>query len=42
VSEYSGIVLAGGDGTRLSALTRRIAGDVRAIRGQIGRELVSA
>jgi nucleotidyltransferase-like protein len=29
MSEYSGIILAGGDGTRLSALTRRLAGDDR-------------
>jgi mannose-1-phosphate guanylyltransferase len=29
MSAYSAIVLAGGDGTRLSALTRRIAGDDR-------------
>jgi len=29
MSDYSGIILAGGDGTRLSALTRRLAGDDR-------------
>src|SRR5215475_12909474 len=29
MSAYAGIVLAGGDGTRLSALTRRLAGDGR-------------
>ncbi len=29
MSGYSGIILAGGDGTRLSALTRRLAGDER-------------
>ena len=29
MSGYSGIILAGGDGTRLAALTRRLAGDGR-------------
>jgi mannose-1-phosphate guanylyltransferase len=29
MSDYSGIILVGGDGTRLSALTRRLAGDER-------------
>ncbi|PYN96360.1 MAG: hypothetical protein DMD91_21855 [Candidatus Rokuibacteriota bacterium] len=29
MSAYSGIILAGGDGTRLRALTRRLAGDER-------------
>src|SRR5262249_61662427 len=29
MSEYSGILLAGGDGTRLASLTRRLAGDGR-------------
>jgi len=29
MSAYAGIILAGGDGTRLSALTRRLAGDDR-------------
>ena len=29
MGDYSGIILAGGDGTRLSALTRRLVGDER-------------
>jgi mannose-1-phosphate guanylyltransferase len=29
MSDYAGIILAGGDGTRLTALTRRLAGDDR-------------
>ena len=29
MSVYSGIILAGGDGTRLASLTRRLAGDER-------------
>src|SRR3989442_8973819 len=29
MSGYSGIILAGGDGTRLASLTRRLAGDER-------------
>ena len=29
MSGYSGIILAGGDGTRLASLTRRLAGDAR-------------
>ena len=29
MSAYAGIILAGGDGTRLAALTRRLAGDGR-------------